>query len=216
MNFTVRSQNPVLGGWRYQPYPESSDADTSVFGWMLMAMKSARLGELSVDGRAMQRAAYYLESARMPAPGGRFAYQPGSSRTTLAMTAQGLFCQEMLAGILELTPAARERWNRAAAESVRYLLANPPVAAEQDGVNFYYWYYATLALFQEGGESWEAWNRPLIEVLLKLQVGDQHGSAAGSWDPLSFRASFGGRIYSTALSILCLEVYYRYARGEGK
>jgi hypothetical protein len=51
-------------------------------------------------------------------------------------------------------------------------------------------------------------------VLLELQLGEKAGTAAGSWDPLSRRAQLGGRVYSTAISILCLEVYYRYAPRE--
>jgi len=217
IDFTVRSQNPQRGGWRYQPYPQSNDVDTSVFGWMLMALKSGRAGGLRIDEQCLERAAGYLESARIPGEGGRYAYQPASRRTTLAMTAQGFFCQEMLADTL---PAWRNAngptLRRAARDSAEHLLANLPRAADQDGVNYYYWYYATLALFQEGGEGWAVWNRTLSDLLLKLQVAGEWGTAAGSWDPLDRRASQGGRIYSTTMAILSLEVYYRYTRVKGK
>ncbi len=36
------------------------------------------------------------------------------------------------------------------------------------------------------------------------------GEFAGSWDPIEPLGRYGGRIYSTALSTLCLEVYYRF------
>jgi len=39
------------------------------------------------------------------------------------------------------------------------------------------------------------------------------GSAAdkdGSWDLLSKTDKAGGRVYTTAIGALCLEVYYRY------
>jgi hypothetical protein len=81
IDFTVRCQNPKRGGWRYLPYPQSSDVDTSVFGWMLMAVKSAKLGGLSVDPSCLERAGRYLDSARMTPAGGRYAYQPKSCRT---------------------------------------------------------------------------------------------------------------------------------------
>jgi len=160
----------------------------------------------------------YLDSVRMTRGGGRYAYQPGLPRSSIAMTAQGFFCQQILA---ELKPPRTEdertRVRRAAGESVSLLLAQRPEAADQDGANAYYWYYATLALFQEGGAPWERWNSQLKEVLLKLQLGEDQGSAAGSWDPIDRRAQLGGRVYSTAMGILCLEVYYRYApRESGK
>jgi hypothetical protein len=32
----------------------------------------------------------------------------------------------------------------------------------------------------------------------------------GSWDPVGVWCGKGGRVYSTAMGALCLEVYYRY------
>lgn len=128
------------------------------------------------------------------------------------MTAQGFFAQEMLASIL-LTEEERRSLNvrRAAEESISFLLQNLPEPRDMEGVNFYYWYYATLALFQVGGEPFRIWNERMSTLLVREQVGPEHGSARGSWDPRGQRAETGGRVYSTALSILCLEVYYRYA-----
>ena len=37
----------------------------------------------------------------------------------------------------------------------------------------------------------------------------------GSWDPNGPWGYAGGRVYSTALMVLCLEVYFRYARVTG-
>jgi hypothetical protein len=36
------------------------------------------------------------------------------------------------------------------------------------------------------------------------------GDLAGSWDPKCIWGGYGGRVYSTAMSALCLEVYYRF------
>ena len=213
IDFTVKAQVPSRGGWRYEPYPKSQDVDTSVFGWMMMALKSGKLGGLKVEKSCLSRAAMYLENARMPGNRiGQYAYQPGGSRTTHAMTAQGFFCQKMLSDTLDLNKgrnaAQTRRFNDA---SMKYFMANLPKAGDMNGVNFYYWYYATHALFQQGGAAWRAWNQRLTEVLLAHQVGREHGTAYGSWDPRGKRAEQAGRLYSTVLSILCLEVYYRYA-----
>jgi hypothetical protein len=46
-------------------------------------------------------------------------------------------------------------------------------------------------------------------VLLTHQSRD--GDHAGSWDPNRDRwGQRGGRVYTTSLGALCLEVYYRY------
>ena len=78
----------------------------------------------------------------------------------------------------------------------------------QRGPNTYYWYYATLALFQHQGEQWVTWNRSLTATLVRNQRTT--GPAAGSWDPRDKFSMVGGRVYQTAICTLCLEVYYRY------
>jgi len=75
-------------------------------------------------------------------------------------------------------------------------------------VNTYFWYYATLALFQHQGSRWLEWNERLTDELLTHQRKD--GRAAGSWDAEGEWADIGGRIYQTTLCTLMLEVYYRY------
>ena len=74
--------------------------------------------------------------------------------------------------------------------------------------NLYYWYYGTLAMFQLQGDYWQQWNEALRTQLLASQR--TAGALAGSWDPDAVWGGYGGRIYSTSLSTLCLEVYYRY------
>ncbi|MGE0760163.1 MAG: hypothetical protein AB7O38_24335, partial [Pirellulaceae bacterium] len=71
-----------------------------------------------------------------------------------------------------------------------------------------YWYYATLALFHRQGEAWQTWNAQLQRELVPRQ--HREGPLAGSWDTRDVWGGYGGRIYTTAMAALCLEVYYRY------
>ena len=41
------------------------------------------------------------------------------------------------------------------------------------------------------------------------------GDFKGSWDTDGPWAHVGGRVYTTALGVLCLEVYFRYAQVLG-
>jgi hypothetical protein len=79
--------------------------------------------------------------------------------------------------------------------------------------NIYYWYYATQLLHNMRGEQWDRWNPKIREGLINLQVKDDT-CAKGSWDPFApvpdVWAERAGRLYLTSLSILTLEVYYRY------
>ncbi len=214
IDFTVASQNPQSGGWRYNPYPRSRDADTSVFGWMLMALKSAKLGGLEVPQKSWKLSQYYLSTATFNNRPGEFRYQPGSNRTSRAMTAQGLFCQQVINDSLGHPDEVKEVIKDYTDHSILFILNNPPQPLYDDGSNFYYWYYAGLALFQNGGEPWDKWNGWISKFLLEKQILDEDSTAYGSWDPHGKRASVAGRLYSTAMSILCLEVYYRYAQLE--
>ena len=116
------------------------------------------------------------------------------------MTAEALFCRQILNLDNDLT---------ATDEATRYLLANRP---SRSSLNLYYWYYGTLAMYQRGGADWKAWNTAMRDLVISEQR--TVGPLAGSWDPRGVWGSYGGRIYSTAIATLSLEVYYRYLRTE--
>ena len=90
--------------------------------------------------------------------------------------------------------------------SARFILGTPPRWNQEAPT--YYWYYATLALFQHQGDACRQWNEALAPVLLANQ--QQDGPGAGSWGPQDRWSRIGGRIYQTAICTLSLEVYYRY------
>lgn len=189
----ARNRTTDAGGWRYEP---GQMGDTSVLGWQVMAMISARRSGIAVEDDALKAAANWIDHVSLAQRPGRYAYQPGQ-RFTPSMTAEGLFVLQLL-GVSRDEP----RMNR----SVEYVLEHPPHWDEQP--NTYYWYYATLALFQHQGEAWQRWNETLTRELLANQRTS--GPAAGSWDPHDNWSRIGGRVYQTALCTLCLEVYYRY------
>ena len=90
-------------------------------------------------------------------------------------------------------------------EAVRKVMSDVPRSSH---INLYYWYYGTMALYQTGDENWESWNQSLTQTLLPMQI--QEGDLKGSWPANGLWAGYGGRVYSTAMATLCLEVYYRY------
>src|SRR5690606_10283499 len=91
-------------------------------------------------------------------------------------------------------------------------------------LDYYYWYYASLALYQVGGPAWDQWEKSMVKTLLDNQRGfsaidkanghttsqalDEHGS----WDPVDAWGSVGGRVYSTAINALTLQTYFRYEK----
>jgi hypothetical protein len=184
------------GGWRYFQY-QTQGGDMSLFGWQLMALKSAQLGGVPIPARVRDRMVDFLKKNSRGENGGLGAYRT-TSPTTAAMTAEALFCRQILG-------AGRD--TASSKEAVEYLLSFRNIPSRQK-LDLYYWYYGTLAMFQYGGAEWQQWNSRVRDLLISEQVTE--GEYAGSWAPRDPWSGYGGRIYSTAVATLCLEVYYRY------
>jgi hypothetical protein len=65
-----------------------------------------------------------------------------------------------------------------------------------------------------GGQNWERWNNVVRDCVIGLQEPTDAGCARGSWAPHTHWGGQGGRVYTTALATLTLEVYYRFANVE--
>ncbi|HCP11848.1 MAG TPA: hypothetical protein DIT89_05895 [Planctomycetaceae bacterium] len=189
IRFVERSQDRLGGGWRYTP---NQPGDTSVTGWQLMALQSAKANRISVGADTMQDARSFLRSVSVE-NGAKYAYMPRGGPTD-TMTAVGLLCQ-MYMGWRKDRPELQA--------GVEHLAKVGPSRE-----NMYYNYYATQVLHHFGGELWDKWNLRMREQLVTTQLRD--GPGAGSWDVTDPHGGGGGRIYQTALSVLTLEVYYRH------
>lgn len=189
VDFIIEAQHPENGGWRYRP--NQVDGDTSVVGWQVMAMTSAKTAGLTVPGRVRVRAERFLEAVQLE-EGAYYGYTKPEKKAST--TAIGLLCR-MYYGWDARTPAMKV--------GVDYLAALGPANDNQ-----YYNYYATQVLHHWGGSAWKKWNRVMREMLISTQAKEGH--AAGSWAPRDPHGRTGGRHYATCLSILTLEVYYRH------
>jgi hypothetical protein len=192
VDFLVEAQH-LGGGWRYLP---GQEGDTSVLGWQLMALQSAKAAGLEVPPETLENASHFLDRVAYQ-DGALYAYQP-HNRPSPAMTAEGLLCRVYLGWSKDHPGLVR---------GVDYLLGEH--APTEHDPNYYYWYYATQVMHQFGGTEWETWNVKMREVLIGLQETRRH--TAGSWTPRGGLDRVGGRLYCTALAVCCLEVYYRHA-----
>lgn len=186
---TRRMQHPSTGGWRYT---ENDPGDLSQLGWQAMVLDAGHRAGIPVEPRSIAGVQRFLRSVRMGSTGGLACYRPreAPSRT---MTAEAL-ATRLLIG--ETVPS------REVAEAERYLLQQPPGVGQD---NYYYWYYATLALHQLQDDAWIQWNTALKQRLLATQRGD------GSWSADTLWGGYGGTVYTTSMAALCLESYYRHA-----
>jgi hypothetical protein len=206
VEFIVGAQG-ASGGWDYQP--RGARGDTSVTGWQVMALKSARRVGIEFPNEVYERAIAFL--AAVTHDDGAVGYEssgaPGAAwRTTSALTAVGLNAL-LFMGV--------EQADARVQKALALTLAALPKMPRQQGnawrppADIYFWYHGSLALSRLGGQEWAAWNAAVKEILLALQ--DKEGELKGSWrlagDPWGDHA---GRVYFTALAIMALEVYYRY------
>ncbi|WP_428306775.1 hypothetical protein [Lacipirellula sp.] len=201
--FTIAAQHPTDGGWRYRP---GDTGDTSQLGWQVMILRSAERCDVAVPPIIWTRVDRFLRQVERGQAGGLAVYRPEEARPTRTMTAEALYCRQLVTGRADGALSAA-----ALREAIGSLSAEPPSTAQ---VNFYYWYYATLALHRaqhttpEAGEAWRRWNDALTRTLLATQNKD------GSWPETCIWAGYGGRVFTTALGAMCLEVYYRYVPPE--
>jgi len=210
----ILSRQNEYFGWDYGK--SSFRNDLSITGWQIMALKSAQSSGLDI-GNAFEGARKFVDKMTPeviggsdPQLAGKVAYTYNSDSGALGhrgmrglttLPAIGLLCR-IFAGEDTNSRMLRAHGNR--------LLEHLP-ATYKNG-NMYFWYYATLGMFQMKGHYWDTWNKALKKVLCENQrVG---GCADGSWDPTSNNIDFGsliaGRVFSTAAGCLSLEVYYRY------
>jgi len=226
IGWCLRAQNPGYG-WKYGV--QTGKNDTSVTGWMVLALKSARACEgirlLRLPAGALEEslagALRWIDAATSSASGLTGYESPGDdgsrllsvhgdpypfARNLSCMTAVGVLCR-IIGGESRKSPAVRL--------GVAHLEEHAPEWRTTRGkrfatIHFYAWYYGSAALYQAGGKAWEKWSEALREALVPNQrVG---GCADGSWDPLDEWGAAGGRVYSTALAALTLEVLARFAR----
>jgi len=203
VDYSVEKHQTEYSGWRYSA---KQKPDTSVTGWFVMQLKSAKVAGMKVDGRAFQGAVTYLDTVTGQGDyPGRVSYMPGRSATQ-TMTAVGVLSRQFM-GWKADEPVVRG--------GIQFVMQDVPRWRDNSDVNFYYWYYGTLAVFQDScardrqvSAEWKRWNEAMKKALTEHQC--KGGDDDGSWDPVGTWCSAGGRVYSTALGALCLEVYWRY------
>ncbi|WP_442485128.1 hypothetical protein [Aeoliella sp. SH292] len=196
----LAGENKTVGGWRYND-DGRDQGDVSQLGWVIMALRSAELSGVRVPDETWTRIDGFLARVARGRHGGLAAYQVRTDWSR-SMTAEAMYCRQVLGRPL------------ASAGQVEALDALEAELPGDGSTNYYYWYYAALALHhaQNDGSAarhtWNRWNDRMKRELVNAQVTD--GSNAGSWSPNTVWGGYGGRVYTTAMAAMCLEVYYRY------
>ena len=136
IGFILAAQDPVGGGWRYEP---RQPGDTSVVGWQLMALKSAKFAYIKIPPQTVLGVNNFLNSVQSES-GAKYGYAdpagPGPATTSI-----GLLCRMYLGW---------KKDNGALGRGVQFL--------DQTGFspnNCYYNYYASQVMRQWEGAEWD-------------------------------------------------------------
>ena len=203
-DFITASQHPSRGGWRYTP---RSDADLSVSGWMLVALRSGRLAGVAVEPESFAGVKTLLDASALPGDPAKYHYNPRNPQQRPSTLSAG--CMTAVGTLMRLHTG----WNSSdprVRQSAQALAALRPAygTVTEKTRDCYLWYYASQVLVHTGGEEWTDWYDTLANTLEATQ--ERQGPKAGSWDPLGTVPDrwgpYGGRIYVTTLHLLSLEV----------
>lgn len=206
----VESQGK-LGGWMYyySTKENGNEAyyDLSVSGWNIQALKAVIHSKAMVDERALKEAERFVKKmydlkAYKPdvAGSGCFFYKMGQAR--LSMVPVGVLSLQMM-GLAH---------SKEAREGVKIISEK----ILPTGTDAYTYYYAAQVLINRGGEPWKKFGKSLGDFLVRTQ--EAGGTWSGGYSVIPGHITGEGKIhYATCLSVLTLEVYYRFlpATGEG-
>ncbi|MDF1667125.1 MAG: hypothetical protein P1V97_35605, partial [Planctomycetota bacterium] len=204
--FCLSAQNPGAG-WKYGVRPGNNDS--SMTGWMTMALKAALAAGIEIPNEAFYGSKQWFK--RATSAEGKTGYQSAGGGSSYIPVQKGRYDEvptntavSLLVRLTlgELRSKCREQASIVSSETPLWL------ATSTKKVNLYYWYYGTYALLKYGGKKWTAWNAAIKRALLPQQHSET-GCAGGSWDPVGEWCIAGGRVYSTAMSTIILEAYYR-------
>jgi len=192
-------------GWHYA----GAGHDLSVSGWIALGLKSALHAEVPVMKTELGRTVmedykkWILTKATSDDTGFGY-YSPGRGGSP-HMTWVGMFQRKFLG-----SPNDDPFLKKAAEHSMGWLKSGKWVGAEMMG-DIYGVYYGTLACFQQQGDLWKVWDKAMTKTMVGSQCKGSVKELGGSWDPtIGHTAKKGGRVMTTALSAMCLEVYYRH------
>ena len=197
--YICTSQNEFNGSWGYQA---GQSGDLTVTGWQITALKSCKLAGVDVDPNVWSKAQKFVESTGDTS--GLFGYKKPVNLKLSARkrdyqvkttTAVGSLLQMYLGEPLE---------SASLGNGINYLI--------DEGVSptdIYFNYYATQVFRHYGGEDWKQWNAVVREHLVDTQDHSK-SHARGSWYFPDKHGQVGGRLYTTAMAVMTLEVYYRY------
>ncbi|MFH1231168.1 MAG: hypothetical protein V1709_06685, partial [Planctomycetota bacterium] len=206
------SKNTPEPGFPWSFYLEKTDVGPSIF--YILALKIAQQTDLIVSSKEIENVKVYLDRLTDKASGRIIHICPiPICFGGMDSTATGLFGNILMNtnnSIITKTADWLKKYPPGWTPFYQFNQIYPNLLfLEENIINEWQWYYQTLAFKEMGSVYWQDWNKVYKDLILKHQR--KGGVLDGSWDPEGPWATIGGRLYSTAFSILSLQAYYSYS-----
>ena len=179
------------GGWRYRP---NSRGDMLITGWQVIALKSLERCGIKTSSDVYDATINFIESLQV-SDGSAYRYYFTQPRSSDVPTAVGLLSQMYL------------QWPKDHPSLDHG--ANNLIDRRVSKDDIYFNFYTTLLLHLLQHDGWDHWNEAVRERLIKTQA--KQGHETGSWHFRHKHGDVGGRLYTTTMAVMTLEVYYRYS-----
>lgn len=195
VNYIVKAQGKN-GSWGYKA---GMEGDTSITGWQIQALTAADIAGIRFERERVYKKATTFLDAVSTEGGALYGYrEKGKSQTLTPVGLLSRFCMG------DMTPN-----DPSYATGVKFLIDFPP---DKRAFDMYYLYYATRVVYHRDGDEWrKVWSPKLWDLLTDKQDTSRDDAKHGSWDKdWGFIGAQCGRLGTTCLAILTLEVPYRY------
>ena len=215
------------GGFDYG-YKKATRWDLSVAGWQYQALKAGYVAGADVKGleKAIEKGISFLKNVcfKKPDPknpGARpFGYEtPGGGSD--GMQGAGTLCLQLLGEGNSMQAKAGVKFindvvlnTKKPKDSRIHWDGNWPIAGIYSNP-VYYWYYCTQVMFHSGGSHWKDWHEKFTPIAMAKQDKEGWWSSPGTETKGKNGEKDGSKgksdkWYTTALTALSLQVYYRY------
>lgn len=208
------------GGFEYS-YNKNIRWDLSVSAWQYQALKAGYVAGADVKGleKSIEKGLNFLQNVcykKPKNPADRpFGYEsPGGGSD--GMQGAGTLCLQLLGE--GNSPAAK-----AGAKFINDFVNNPKEPNKTrikwddswkiEGAHanpLYYWYYCTQAMFHAGGSFWKDWHERFTPLAMRKQSSEGYWESPGTEKEKGKSKGSHDKWYTTALTALSLQVYYRY------
>ena len=184
----IEDQQHEDGGWRYTP---TGNSDTSVSGWSVLALKSAREAGIKISDECVGKVRKFFQSCEERS-NGRTGYTGPGQHISDATTGVGMLVHQFLLGepdadlVKKAAPYLADQAELAWSGGLDPFVANPNrfgktkrALGRGAGVaDYYLWYNCTLAMKTAGGANWDRWNKIVRDMVIDLQKPKDAGCAA--------------------------------------